>query len=158
VSDVIERAGMGRNTFYVLFRDLGAALQTAEADALSEVEAVFATPIEAHTPIERLRSMSSAWLSLAAAKPHLVHLVVRGDGRARGAHSRLRRTIMGALESVATTARSAGVLGRPVDHGRLRGVAGAFLTFAEETIENRSKANPGALAQELADFALRAFR
>jgi hypothetical protein len=65
---------------------------------------------------------------------------------------------MGALESVATTARSAGVLGRPVDHGRLRGVAGAFLTFAEETIENKSKANPAALAQELADFALRAFR
>lgn len=158
VSDVVERAGIGRNTFYVEFRDLAAAFAAAEAEALAFVSLAFAPARDTRTPIERLRRMALEWLSRAETQPKLVSLLIRGDGRPRGAHARLGQLIGSSLEGVATSARAAGLVGRPVDAARLRGVVGAFVAFAEQIITERANVDSGGLADELVDFTLRAFR
>src|SRR5262245_30379463 len=71
VSDVIERAHVGRNTFYALFDDLPAAIRSAEVDALAEISNVFVPSPDSRTPIERLRTLISSWFALAVAEPHL---------------------------------------------------------------------------------------
>src|SRR5207244_1351966 len=133
-------------------------LSAAETVALASIAPAFARTRDARTPIERLRRMAYEWLALAVAEPYLVHLVIHGDGRPRGAHVRLREMIRSALESTAAAARAAGVVGRPVDAARLRGVVGAFVAFADGVIEDRSRPDPPDLSGELVDFSLRAFR
>jgi AcrR family transcriptional regulator len=158
VSDVVERARVGRNTFYAHFEDLPAALEAGEREALAKVSEAFVPSPDARTPIERLRGLVSEWLDLAASEPHLVMLVIRGDGTPRGAHVKLRETIENALRGVATSARAAGVIGRAADLARLRALTGAFIVFAERIVEENRQIDESRLKNELVDFSLRALR
>lgn len=158
VADILERAGVGRNTFYVHFTDLTAALRAAEDHALELVTSAISSSSDAPTPIERLRRGASDWLSLAAREPEFVMLAVRGDGTVHGSHSRVRGVLIGSLGRIVSQARSAGVLGRPVDALRLRAVAGAFVATAEAVVEDPLRPDVVRLAEGLVDLALRAFR
>ena len=158
VSDVVQRAGVGRNTFYVHFDDLAAAFEAAEAEALAKISNALAPSPTARTPLERLRRMASEWLSIAATEPHLVSLAIRGDGALRGSHVALRRMIENALRGIASSARTAGVLGRPVDANRLRALTGAFVVFAERIVEENRGIDRARLVEELVEFSLRALR
>jgi AcrR family transcriptional regulator len=152
VTDVVDRARVGRNTFYEHFDDLAAAFAAAEADALARISSALAPSRSARTPLERFRAMASEWLSAAAAEPHLVSLVIRGDGAQRGSHVGLRRMIESALRGIASSARAAGVLGRPVDAIRLRALTGAFVAFAERIIEENRGIDHARLVDERVDF------
>lgn len=158
VSDVVERACVGRNTFYVHFDDLPAVFAAAEAEALAKISTALAPSPSARTPHERFRRVASEWLSIAATEPHLVSLVIRGDGAQRGSHVGLRRMIESALRSIATSARAAGVLGRPADAHRLRALTGSYLALAERIIEENRGIDQARLVEELVDFSLRALR
>lgn len=158
VSDVVARAGIGRNTFYALFDDLQGAIGAAESEALARVSSAFTPTAVARTPIERLRRLVSQWLALAASEPHLVLLTIRGDGTPRGSHVKLRETLESALSGIAASARAAGVIGRPADAARLRALTGAFVAFAERIIEENRQAEAPRLQDELVEISLRALR
>jgi len=158
VSDVVERAGVGRNTFYVNFADLEAAFRAAEESAIATVSRAFAPSRDARTPIERLRTTASEWIRLAMLEPRLVMLVLRGDGRPTGAHSTVREIMVRSFESVAAAARSAGLVGRPVDSQRLRATAAAFVATAESLIESPPRGSAQPFADELVELSLRIFR
>jgi AcrR family transcriptional regulator len=158
VSDVVQRAGVGRNTFYVHFDDLPAAFAAAEAEALTKISRALAPAPLARTPLERFRHFASEWLSIATTEPELVSLVIRGDGTLRGCHVELRKVIENALRAIASSARRAGVLGRPADPNRLRALTGAFVAFAERAIEENGRIDHDRLAGELVEFSLRALR
>jgi AcrR family transcriptional regulator len=158
VSDVVERAHVGRNTFYVHFDDLAAVFAAAEAEAFAKISAALAPSPSARTPLERFRRVASEWLSIATGERHLVSLVIRGDGAQRGSHVGLRRMIENALRSIASSARSAGVLGRPADANRLRALAGAYIALAERIIEENRGIDQARLVEELVDFSLRTLR
>ena len=158
VSDVVDRAGVGRNTLYAHFRDLDEVLRASEADALAMGSRAFVPPTDARTPIERLRAIASQWLALAESEPHFVMLALRGDGRPGGAPTTLRETIESALERVVTSARAAGIIGQPVLRDRLRAAAGAFVAAADAVIAEPTRLDKAALAEELVAFSLRNFR
>jgi AcrR family transcriptional regulator len=158
VSDVVERAGVGRNTFYVHFDDLAGAIAAAEVEAFAVISSAFILPDEVRTPIERLRRAVSEWLSIAASEPYLVMLVIRGDGTPRGAHARLRDTIETALRNIAGSARTAGVIGRAIGPLRLRAMSGAFVAFAERIIEENRRIDLARPTEELVDLCLRLMR
>jgi AcrR family transcriptional regulator len=158
VSDVVERARVGRNTFYVHFDDLSAVFAAAEAEAFAKISTALAPSPSARTPLERFRRVASEWLSIAATEPHLVSLVVRGDGAQRGPHVGLRRMIENALRAIASSARAAGVLGRPTDANRLRALTGSYVALAERIIEESRGIDQARLVEELVDFSLRALR
>jgi AcrR family transcriptional regulator len=158
VSDVVQRAGVGRNTFYVHFDDLTAAFAAADAEALARISKALAPSPDARTPHERFRHFASAWLSIAATEPELVSLVIRGDGTSRGAHVELHKMIESALRGIASSAKTAGVLGRPADANRLIALSGTFVAFAERVIQENRRIDDDRLAQDLVDFSLRALR
>jgi len=158
VSDIVERAGVGRNTFYVHFDDLRAAFAAAEAEALTNISNAVAPSPSARTPLARFRHFASGWLSIAATETELVSLVIRGDGTLRGSHIELRKMIENALRGIASSARRAGVLGRPVDSNRLSALAGAYVAFAERVIEEKGRIDRDRLVEELVDISLRALR
>lgn len=158
VSDVVERARVGRNTFYVHFDDLAAVFAAAEGEALATISTALAPSPSARTPLERFRRLASEWLSIAAAEPHLVSLVIRGDGAQRGSHVGLRRMIENALRGIASSARAAGVLGRPAHANRLRALTGSYVALAERIIEENRGIDQARLVEELVDYSLRALR
>jgi AcrR family transcriptional regulator len=158
VSDVVDRAGVGRNTFYVHFDDLRAVFVAAEVEALTKIAEALSPSPRARTPIERFRQLASAWFSIAATEPRLVSLVIRGDGTSRGSHTELRKIIENALRPIAASARAAGVFGRPADPNRLRALTGTFVAFAERIVEENRPIDRDRLVEELVEFSLRALR
>lgn len=157
VTDVLSRAEVGRNTFYVHFRDVDDVLHAAEGEALSMILVSLSRAHGERTPVERLRRMADEWLSLAREEPHLLNLILRGDGTPRGSHSKLHEIVAGALGRIAAAALAAGVVGRRMGPPRLRSVVGIFVASAEAAIEQ--DATDGARARdELVSASLRLFR
>ena len=62
VANVVESAGIGRNTFYEYFDDIDHALSAIKARALRELaERVSLALQAARTPLERMRALARAW-------------------------------------------------------------------------------------------------
>src|SRR5438105_1117384 len=62
LANIVETAGIGRNTFYEYFDDVEHALATVKARALRELGArIEATMRVARTPLERIRALARAW-------------------------------------------------------------------------------------------------
>jgi AcrR family transcriptional regulator len=70
VARIVERAGVGRSTFYEFFDGPEHLLEQLEQRALrsleTELQIAFA---EARTPLERLRAISRRWLALLETQP-----------------------------------------------------------------------------------------
>jgi AcrR family transcriptional regulator len=78
VASVVERAGIGRNTFYEYFDDIEHALATLRARVLHELDArIQRAFIAARTPLERVRALARAWTENAAGNPELTVLALR---------------------------------------------------------------------------------
>ena len=70
VARIVERAGVGRSTFYEFFDSLEHVLAHLEQRALRLLESALDTAFkEAHTPLERVRALVRAWLSELEARP-----------------------------------------------------------------------------------------
>src|SRR6478609_4100588 len=62
VANVVELAGIGRNTFYEFFDDLEHALGATQTRALRDFTARAASALQAaRTPLERVRALARAW-------------------------------------------------------------------------------------------------
>jgi len=157
VTDILSRAEVGRNTFYVYFRDVEDVLRAAEGEALSLVLISLSRVHGERTPVERLRRMADEWLSLAREEPHLLMLLLRGDGTPRGAHSKVHEIVAGTLGRIAAGALAAGVVGRRMEPPRLRSLVGVFVASAEAAIEQEATDEARA-KDELVGASLRLLR
>ena len=78
IANVVEAAGIGRNTFYEYFDDVEHALAAIRTRALRELSArIEVTMQAARTPLERIRALSRAWAENARANPSTVSLALR---------------------------------------------------------------------------------
>lgn len=158
VADVLSRAGVGRNTFYIHFRDVEDVLRAAEGEALSMLRTALTRAYDQRTPLEKLRRIAIEWVTLAEEEPHFLMLVLRGNGTPYGAHFRLQEMLVAALARVAAAASAAGALGRRVEPTRLRCLAGAFVASAEALIEREPPKDAIGVSDELVAVALRLLR
>lgn len=70
VARIVERAGVGRSTFYEFFDSPEHVLEHLEQRALRALEAALDTAFnEARTPLERMRAITRTWLSELEARP-----------------------------------------------------------------------------------------
>jgi AcrR family transcriptional regulator len=152
VDDVVEAAGIGRNTFYVHFDDTDAAVQTLLSEVLDDLSrALEEVRVAARTPLARVRGVAAAWAHSAATAPAL-SLLAHAGAEGDGVNGALRQHLTEALAS----ARRAGIVGREPDPLRVELLIGAFdaaavqLASAPET-ELR-------VAEALVDLVLRGLR
>jgi AcrR family transcriptional regulator len=70
VARIVERAGVGRSTFYEFFDSPEHVLEHLEQRALRGLESALETAFnEARTPLERVRAITRTWLTELEARP-----------------------------------------------------------------------------------------
>ncbi len=155
VKRITELAGVGRNTFYELFRDAREAARTAERTAADEVGEKLDRELEtANTPVERLRALAQAWARVAASGG--TSLGTRGRAKTVVARSLIAQGLEGRLAAVLDDARDHGIIAAPASARRLAMVAAGWETIARE-LQDAGAPAPDA-SKELVEFTLRAFR
>ncbi|MEO8906035.1 MAG: TetR/AcrR family transcriptional regulator [Polyangiaceae bacterium] len=78
IANVVEAAGIGRNTFYEYFDDVEHALAAIKTRALQQLGARIETSMQAaRTPLERIRALARAWAENALTNPTIVSLALR---------------------------------------------------------------------------------
>ncbi|MEO7038102.1 MAG: hypothetical protein ABI548_29305 [Polyangiaceae bacterium] len=78
IANVVEAAGIGRNTFYEYFDDVEHALAAIKTRALQQLIARIESSMQAaRTPLERIRALARAWAENALANPRIVSLALR---------------------------------------------------------------------------------
>lgn len=86
VQDVVQAAGVGRNTFYEYFDGLDHALDYAAQTHAKAIQERIATTLEAaRTPIAKLRELSRAWFDAIERDPARAALLLRSPAGARSA-------------------------------------------------------------------------
>jgi AcrR family transcriptional regulator len=157
IANVVELAGIGRNTFYEYFDDIDHALAAINARALRELAKGLDSSMQAaRTPLERIRALARAWSEYLFSDPPLVRLALRAQPEAldaaqlSGLGQHLARVLSAQHE-----ARSA--LPGLADALRVRAVAAVFDAVS------RAHLGPNPMSVEelqsmLADLSLRLLR
>jgi AcrR family transcriptional regulator len=127
VDRVVRQARVGRNTFYEHFEDVPEAL---EAAARMAAEGLFgmldSTPVDARTPLERVRAFGRSWFQLvggARAQVECAFAVMPGQRRVLSPAGELLCQRLGALVS---EARRNAALSAPAELPRLIACAAAI--------------------------------
>jgi AcrR family transcriptional regulator len=80
IRNVVELAGIGRNTFYEYFDDIEHALNAIKTRALRDLGARFESSIQAaRTPLERIRALARAWAENLFIDPPVVRLALQAQ-------------------------------------------------------------------------------
>jgi AcrR family transcriptional regulator len=108
IGKIVERAGVGRSTFYEFFDSPEHVLEQLEQRLLRAIEAALDAAFEeARTPLERLRAIARHWTT--ALEEHELEARVALAGRARGGllspagelmHQTLQRSVRAARSEV----------------------------------------------------------
>ncbi|MEB2314193.1 MAG: TetR family transcriptional regulator [Sorangiineae bacterium] len=155
VTDVVRRAGVGRNTFYAHFADLDAALLAAAAIVTGDVELRVRRALgDIRTPLERLRELARAWLAALLRHPRvaralLMPRLVEGS-RAR---SHLGESFRVLLTEVIEAARADAAVGARASAERVSAMSAAAEHVALDALDGVPHRS-----DELADLLVRAFR
>ncbi|HEX3849916.1 MAG TPA: TetR/AcrR family transcriptional regulator [Polyangiaceae bacterium] len=80
IANVVELAGIGRNTFYEYFDDIDHALAAIKTRALRELAKGLDSSVQAaRTPLERIRALARAWSENLFSDPPLVRLALQAQ-------------------------------------------------------------------------------
>jgi AcrR family transcriptional regulator len=151
VSLIIERAGVGRNTFYEYFDDVTHALDAAKSLVLRRIEqSLRAAEGVSRTPVERWRALARAWLAFAEDEPSAMLLALSVE---RAATSSAAAVLEEALARSLETLRSAGVAAPPASADRLLAVAAVGDAFARQLARAHVAADPGTTESAAASSA-----
>jgi AcrR family transcriptional regulator len=83
VARIVQRAGVGRSTFYEFFDSPEHLLEQLEQRLLRQLEAALAAGIaEARTPLERLRAIARSWVTTLEERGVEARVVMGRPGRA----------------------------------------------------------------------------
>jgi AcrR family transcriptional regulator len=127
VARIARHARVGRNTFYEHFTDVPDALEAAVQIAAEGLfRALEAAPIEARTPIERVRGFARNWfqlVTLARAQAECAFAVIPGQRRVLSPAGEL---LCQRLAALVTEARRIATLSAPAELPRLIACAAAI--------------------------------
>ncbi len=155
VHDVVQAAGVGRNTFYEYFDGLDHALDyAAQTHAKTMYERIWSAVEETRTPIAKLRELSRAWFAELERDPARATLLLRLPV---GARSAAVSTFAALLESALERARSfnaANPEAALIDYAAFAAEGGARTMLAPGTMA----AARAELEQGLAALLTRVFR
>jgi AcrR family transcriptional regulator len=153
--EIIEAAGVGRNTFYEHLQTSGAAVAESVRRATEALAQVLRASVsDSRTPRERLRLLSTTWLSEVPRYAVLMAVLRAGESDERASVLRVIETeIRAALE----LARSAGAVSLGSDALRRACVTGAFVA-ALEHVSREARLDVRTAGEMLADLTLRVFR
>jgi AcrR family transcriptional regulator len=153
VTTLTELAGVGRNTFYSFFRDARDVQRATEEAATRQLAAALDRQLDrAVTPIEKLRALAHAWVTLANSDRALLKLALRNP--ADNPNWRPETPLLRHLAVILQAARASGVTALAVSERRLVMVVAAWRRALRDGVG--PEAMP--LVPELVDFTLRAFR
>ncbi len=77
VARIVERAGVGRSTFYEFFDSPEHVLEQLEQRTLRVLGAALDAAFgDARTPLERLRALTRSWTNMIASQPHALRVVL----------------------------------------------------------------------------------
>jgi AcrR family transcriptional regulator len=80
IANVVELAGIGRNTFYEYFDDVEHALTAIKTRALRDLVTRLESSVQAtRTPLERIRALARAWAESLFVDPPLARLALRAQ-------------------------------------------------------------------------------
>ncbi len=86
VGNVVELAGIGRNTFYEYFDDIEHALGAVKTRALRDLAVHLDSSVQAaRTPLEQIRALARAWSENLFSNPPMVKLALRAQPEAADA-------------------------------------------------------------------------
>jgi AcrR family transcriptional regulator len=157
VARVVRHAGVGRNTFYEHFADVPEAIEAASRIA---AEGLFATldsvPVEARTPVERVRAFGRVWFQLvgtARAQVECAFAVMPGERRVLSPAGELLCQRLAALVS---EARRTAALSAPAELPRLIACSGAIEGLTRALLAARISRSEAEAT--LVDVCVRLFR
>src|SRR6187431_2269228 len=157
VAQVVELAGIGRNTFYEYFDDL----EHAQAAITSRVLRDFALRVEAalraaRTPLERIRALARAWAENLLENPGQVRLALRAQAELLEATqlSLLGQHMAGVLSAELEGRSALPGLAEPL---RVAAVAALFDAVSRAHLNVRTMTTEE-LQRVLADWSLRLLR
>jgi AcrR family transcriptional regulator len=131
VASIVRRAGVGRNTFYESFDDVGRAVEAAVDAVVRRLErALREVESTSRTPVERWRALARVWLAFAADEPQAMLLVLAIGAHSPHAISSGGAVLEAALVRSLETLRNAGVAAPPASAERLLSVTAAGEAFA----------------------------
>jgi AcrR family transcriptional regulator len=184
VTQIVEAARVGRNTFYEHFEDAEDAVEEALDESRSRVLAAIDGAASASpTPLDRVRGIARAWLGAVLADPGLTAALLERGGAPSVVRAKLVGDLTRRLSAVILDARAKGAVSLGPDALRLSCAVSAFegaalvLLRSEDPstqapaghaarrpsagAEGGTSASAGALpraAEVLADVAIRIFR
>jgi AcrR family transcriptional regulator len=157
VSNVVELAGIGRNTFYEYFDDLDHALVAIKSRALRELAARVEVALQAaRTPLERIRALARVWAENLLENPAQVKLALQAQAQLKEATqlSALGQYLSGVLNAEREAQSALPGLGEPL---RVAVVAALFDAVSRAHLNVRAMTSEE-LQRVLADWSLRVLR
>jgi AcrR family transcriptional regulator len=157
VANVVELAGIGRNTFYEFFDDLDHALLAITGRVLREFAARAESATQgARTPLERIRALARAWTEQLFENPKQMKLALRAQADA------IEPTQLSPLGQQLATLLSAELEGRSALPGLAEPLRVAVVAALFDAV-SRAHLNVRAITREemrrlLADWSLRVLR
>ena len=157
VANVVEVAGIGRNTFYEYFDDLEHALSATKGRALSDFAPRLAAAMQvARTPLERMRALVRVWTENLLVNPARVKLALRAQPELIDATqlSALGQHIAGVMNAELDARSALPGLAEPV---RVAVVAALFEAVSRAHLNVRAMTSEE-LQRVLTDWSLRLLR
>jgi len=157
IANVVELAGIGRNTFYEYFDDVEHALVGVRARVLRELTLRVESELpRARTPLERVRALARAWTDHLFASSSLVKLALHAQAPSKEPLqlSALAQYVAQVLNAELTARSALPGLADPV---RVSLVASLFDALSRAHFALRPL-EPDELQRSLADLALRLLR
>ncbi|MEP7048731.1 MAG: hypothetical protein ABJB12_00195 [Pseudomonadota bacterium] len=157
IANIVEAAGIGRNTFYEYFDDVDHALAAVKARAVRELSArAEAAMRAARTPLERIRALARAWAENLFADSTTVSLALRPEAEsADGTQLSVLGQFVASLLLAEGDARNA--LPGLADALKLNAVAAVFDAISRTQLRSQRLASEE-LQSVLTDLALRLLR
>jgi AcrR family transcriptional regulator len=153
--EIIDAAGVGRNTFYEHFETCGAAVAEAVRRATNELGKVVRAAVgDTRTPRERLRALAATWLAEVPRNAVLVAVLRDGASEERASVLRVFET---ELRHALELALDSGAVSLVGDAFRRACIRGAFMG-ALEHVTGEARADVRTASEMLTELTLRAFR
>jgi AcrR family transcriptional regulator len=157
IANVVELAGIGRNTFYEYFDDLEHALLAIKSRALGDFTPRVAAALRAaRTPLERIRALARVWAENLLENPAQVKLALRAQAEPIEATqlSVLGQHLAGVLSAELDARTALPGLAEPL---RVAVVAALFDAVSRAHLNVRAMTSEE-LQRVLADWSLRLLR
>jgi AcrR family transcriptional regulator len=158
VGAIVARAGVGRNTFYEYFDDVGHALRVLKQRAVRELASAVEESLRGtRAPLERLRAATQGWVQAIAREPGLMALALRPSSVQDdpGQASLLALHLRSVLALLAQDAGTAAALPGIRNENKRVAVSAVFEALSRDTAGLPLKGDTWRLLSELAAALLR---